>query len=206
MGLFSTELAENCREGGDHSPADTRPDLHGPRQRLRRCAIGAHGGADDRRPRKRRDPVRSKGSDGIRQPGAVLPVKIAPRLTSDRLPPKGDDHRSNGANYSGEEVGQESKEGVSLGRGGVHQLPQTGVRPHVLARPKRLPSNRRHRTTPEMTKIPPDLAIGRDLVNAPELTQEQSAVDLWGFEPQTPSMRTRCATRLRHRPLRRVKL
>ena len=31
-------------------------------------------------------------------------------------------------------------------------------------------------------------------------------VDLWGFEPQTPSMRTRCATRLRHRPLQRVKL
>ena len=25
-------------------------------------------------------------------------------------------------------------------------------------------------------------------------------VELWGFEPQTPSMRTRCATRLRHSP------
>jgi hypothetical protein len=28
-----------------------------------------------------------------------------------------------------------------------------------------------------------------------------SWVELWGFEPQTPSMRTRCATRLRHSPL-----
>jgi hypothetical protein len=27
-----------------------------------------------------------------------------------------------------------------------------------------------------------------------------SWVELWGFEPQTPSMRTRCATRLRHSP------
>ncbi|MDX3854169.1 hypothetical protein [Streptomyces sp. AK02-01A] len=44
------------------------------------------------------------------------------------------------------------------------------------ARPDTPPSTtpNSHRTTPEMTKIPPDLAIGRDLVNAPELTQEQS--------------------------------
>lgn len=28
-------------------------------------------------------------------------------------------------------------------------------------------------------------------------------VELWGFEPQTPSMRTRCATRLRHSPWNR---
>lgn len=33
-----------------------------------------------------------------------------------------------------------------------------------------------------------------------------SCVDLRGFEPLTPSMRTRCATSLRHRPLQRVKL
>jgi hypothetical protein len=33
-----------------------------------------------------------------------------------------------------------------------------------------------------------------------------SCVDLRGFEPLAPSMRTRCATGLRHRPLQRVKL
>lgn len=37
-------------------------------------------------------------------------------------------------------------------------------------------------------------------------SNSSSMVDLWGFEPQTPSMRTRCATGLRHRPLQRVKL
>ena len=34
---------------------------------------------------------------------------------------------------------------------------------------------------------------------APE-TASVLGVELWGFEPQTPSMRTRCATRLRHSP------
>jgi site-specific DNA recombinase len=31
-------------------------------------------------------------------------------------------------------------------------------------------------------------------------SSKNSMVELWGFEPQTPSMRTRCATRLRHSP------
>lgn len=44
------------------------------------------------------------------------------------------------------------------------------------ARPGTPPSTtrNRHRTNPETTKIPPDLAIGRDLVTIPERTQEQS--------------------------------
>ena len=37
-------------------------------------------------------------------------------------------------------------------------------------------------------------------------TRRVVAVDLRGFEPLAPSMRTRCATGLRHRPLQRVKL
>jgi site-specific DNA recombinase len=34
-----------------------------------------------------------------------------------------------------------------------------------------------------------------------EGSSKETMVELWGFEPQTPSMRTRCATRLRHSPL-----
>lgn len=66
----------------------------------------------------------------------------------------------------------------------------------------RTPSNRpwkRRRSRPIMK-------IDGISSTAPELTQERACVDLWGFEPQTPSMRTRCATGLRHRPLQRVKL
>jgi site-specific DNA recombinase len=33
------------------------------------------------------------------------------------------------------------------------------------------------------------------------VSSKRVLVELWGFEPQTPSMRTRCATRLRHSPL-----
>ena len=43
------------------------------------------------------------------------------------------------------------------------------------------------------------IQIRRDLIN-------HVVVDLRGFEPLTPSMRTRCATGLRHRPLQRGKL
>lgn len=83
--------------------------------------------------------------------------------------------------------------------------PDTGERTmharHTPAAPARRPPDE-----PGNGKIPPDRDDGtgsrepptRSLVNGPE-------VDLWGFEPQTPSMRTRCATGLRYRPSQRKK-
>ncbi|CAL2057831.1 hypothetical protein GPN2_11008 [Streptomyces murinus] len=57
----------------------------------------------------------------------------------------------------------------------------------------------------------PDSAVGETVVQHVKApvgfpTGALSCVDLRGFEPLAPSMRTRCATGLRHRPLQRVKL
>ncbi|MGA5424701.1 hypothetical protein [Streptomyces lavendulocolor] len=60
--------------------------------------------------------------------------------------------------------------------GGSHASATARHLPSDLPDPIRRPSTtpNRHRTIPETTKIPPDLAIGRDLVTIPEPTQEQS--------------------------------
>src|SRR6478609_3642872 len=51
----------------------------------------------------------------------------------------------------------------------------------------------------------PELSLGRGTTKVPSDRDDRTGpssmcVELWGFEPQTPSMRTRCATRLRHSP------
>lgn len=57
------------------------------------------------------------------------------------------------------------------------------------------------------TKIPPDLhdRTGSQSVTHTWVRELPLPVDLRGFEPLTPSLRTRCATRLRYRPSERVK-
>lgn len=83
---------------------------------------------------------------------------------------------------------------ASLPNGPTPQVPDSGGTENLgapLPEPWGEPARK-----PAQQKAPPRVTPGGAL----------TCVDLRGFEPLTPSMRTRCATGLRHRPLQRVKL
>lgn len=72
-----------------------------------------------------------------------------------------------------------------------------------------IPAPKSHNARPQAGTGVVLVATGAAPAGGPSQLQGSSCltlVDLRGFEPLAPSMRTRCATGLRHRPLQRVKL